>query len=195
MHRSEDLSAAGWLTRTGADPMRLLTLGPAGFAAYARLRFIPDPDGPGLSEADVELPEDHPSEIAQARAVLRGLAGHTQAPERCYFCVWEGYSGSFLDPELLANGPLLVLPHRRYVLFAGELADIERWEAEFGGGRPCAPPAFVWPADHRWCFTSDVDPHWAGIGASAAAIESLTARTDVDVVPASSDQAPPRYDS
>lgn len=48
--------------------------------------------------------------------------------------------------------------------------------------RNIPPPTFVWPADHRWCYSSDVDPRWAGIGASAAAIEPLTRRSDVDVV-------------
>ncbi|WUH91015.1 hypothetical protein OG900_13495 [Streptomyces sp. NBC_00433] len=191
MHRLTDLSAASWLTAADADPMRLITFGPAGFPAYARLRFIPDPAGPGMSEADAVLPDDHPSEIEQSRTVLLALG---DGAEPCFFCVWEGYEGSFLAPDLL-RGPLVELPHRRYVLFAGALGEIAAWEGHFGGGRPCPPPAFAWPADHRWCFTSDVDPHWAGIGASATAIDALTARTDVDAVPARPDQPPPAYDS
>lgn len=115
-------------------------------------------------EADVLLPDDHPSDIEQARTVLSALAGHTQAAAQCFYCVWDGWVGSSLDPELV-RGPLVVLPHRQYVLFAGDLGEIEQWEQEFGGGEPCPPPAFVWPADHQWGFTSDVDPHWAGIGA------------------------------
>lgn len=189
-----DLSAADWLASTNADPVRLITFGPAVFEAYGRLRYVPDPDAPGLSEADVFLPEDHPSDIRQAQIVLRALAEHTKAAAQCFFCVWDGYVGSFLDPEL-TRGPLVVLPHRQYVLFAGDLSEIERWEQEFGGGEPCPPPAFVWPADRRWCFTSDVDPHWAGIGASGAAIESLISRSDVDFVRALPDRAPMGYAS
>jgi hypothetical protein len=86
-----------------------------------------------------------------------------------------------------------VLPHREYALFTGDLGEINQWEKDFGDGRPCPPPAFVWPADHAWCFSSDVDPHWAGIGATSGAIEALTARTDVDVVPASPDRVPLAY--
>lgn len=190
----KDLSAADWLASTNADPVSLITFGPAGFEAYGRLRYVPDPDTPGLSEAEVFLSEDHPSDIRQARIVLRALAEHTQASAQCFFCVWDGYVGSFLDPEL-TRGPRVVLPHRQYILFAGDLSEIERWEQEFGGGEPGPPPAFVWPADRRWCFTSDVDPHWAGIGASAAAIESLIARSDVDIVRALPDQAPVGYAS
>ncbi len=139
------------------------------------------------------MPDDHATDIEQARTALRVLAGHTRSPDRCFFCVWEGYSGSFIDP-VLTRGPLVALPHRRYVLFTGALDEIANWEAHFGGGQPCAPPAFVWPADHRWCFASDVDPHWAGIGADDAAIQSLTARTDLDVVRASPAQTTPRYE-
>ena len=45
-------------------------------------------------------------------------------------------------------------------------------------------PAFVWPADHRWCFARNVDPHWAGIGAEQAAIDILLNAAELDVVPA-----------
>ncbi|HEY9522136.1 MAG TPA: hypothetical protein VIR33_02765 [Thermopolyspora sp.] len=194
LQRSEDTSAAAWLTASDASPECLITFGPAVFEAYARLRYIPDPDEHGMSEADVQLADDHPTDIEQARTVLQELAGYTKSAASCYFCVWEGYSGSFLDPDL-TRGPLVTVPHRRYVLFTGALADIAHWETEFGGGAPCPPPAFAWPADHRWCFTSDVDPHWAGIGASTAAVQSLTVRTDVDVVPALPERTVPRYDS
>jgi hypothetical protein len=188
----QDLSAADWLTSTDADPLRLITFGPAAFEAYARLRYIPDPDGPGMSESDVLVPEDHPSDIEQARIVLKALAEHTGTAAQCFYCVWDGWVGSSLDREL-SRGPLVVLPHRQYVLFAGDLGEIEQWEQQFGGGQPCPPPAFVWPSDHQWCFTSDVDPHWAAIGATGRVIDLLTARTDVDVVRASPEQTPLRY--
>ncbi len=184
---------AAWLSRGGVDPLRLVTLGPAGFAAYARLRYVPDPEGPGLSEADVQLPDGHLSDIDQARIVLDALAPYTGTAETCFFCIWEGYAGSFLSPEL-TPGPMVELPHRKYVLFGGALGDIHRWGA-WSDGEFCPPPAFVWPADRRWCFTSDVDPHWAGIGATGPAIDALVARTDVDVVTAAPDRTPPAYDS
>lgn len=190
----EDLSAADWLVGADVGWQRLVTFGPAGFEDYGRLRFVPDPDAPGLSEADVVILEDHPSDVDQTRTVLRALAAHTGTAAPYYYCVWDGYAGSFPDPELF-RGPLVPLPHRKYALFAGDLDGIERWEEELGGGMACPPPAFVWPADRRWCFTNDVDPHWAGIGGSVGAVEALIARTDVDVVRASPDRFPLGYDS
>jgi hypothetical protein len=61
------------------------------------------------------------------------------------------------------------------------------------GTGPIAPPAFVWPAVRRWCFTSDVDPHWAGIGASIAAINALVSEASLDVLPARPDERQPLY--
>jgi hypothetical protein len=92
------------------------------------------------------------------------------------------------------RGPLVDVPHRRYVLLRGPLDAIEAWETELGSGHPIAPPAFVWPADRRWCFTSDVDPHWAGIGAEQRAVDALVAAPHLDVVPAHPAATPPRYD-
>jgi hypothetical protein len=188
----DDLSAADWLLGTDADALRLITFGPAAFEAYGRLRYIPDPDAPGVAEADALVPDGHPSDIEQARIALRALAEHTRSSAQCFFCVWIGYGWSFSGQDL-AGGPLLVLPGREYALFTGDLGEINQWEKDFGGGEPCSPPAFVWPTDHAWCFTSDVDPHWAGIGATSGTIESLIVRTDVDVVTASPDQAPLAY--
>lgn len=90
-------------------------------------------------------------------------------------------------------GALVHLPHRSYALLRGSLEAIDGWEDELGGGQPIPPPAFVWPADRRWCFANDVDPHWAGIGAEDAAIKALLADPELDVVRARPDDAQPLY--
>ncbi|MEV8503733.1 hypothetical protein AB0368_02755 [Actinoplanes sp. NPDC051475] len=184
-----DTSAADWLVRSGTPAMRLITFGPAVFEAFARLRFIPDPTVPGQDETDVEMPDDHPSDITQTRRALHLLAGFTSTPQECYFCVWEGYSDIPLPP----HGPLVEIPHRRYALLRGALHDIDAWETDLGGGHPIAPPAFVWPADRRWCLAADVDPHWAGIGAERAAVDALVADPQLDVVPAQPADDQPLY--
>ncbi|HEX2893442.1 MAG TPA: hypothetical protein VHO29_05510 [Marmoricola sp.] len=90
-----DASVVDWITRSSWPWDRLVTFGPEGFDAYARLRVIPDPEH-------------------EARAEDR--------------------------------------------------------------------PAFVWPADQAWCPAFDVDPHWAGVGSSAAAVEALLVEPGLDVV-------------
>jgi hypothetical protein len=187
-----DTAAADWLVRSETPAEQLITFGPAGFEAFARLRFIPDPLNPDQDEANAVVPKEHPSDLEQARRALRLLARFTSTPQDCYFCLWEGYSDSPLPPQV-QRGRLVELPHRRYALLRGALQDIDRWETDLGAGQIIAPPAFVWPADHRWCLASDVDPHWAGIGAEQAAIDALLADPQLDVVPASPEGSQPHY--
>jgi len=93
-----DTAAASWLLRSDTPPMQLISFGPAGYEAFARLRFIPDPTSADQAEADVDMPDDHPSDITQARQALRRLASFTATPTDCYFGVWDGYSDLELPP-------------------------------------------------------------------------------------------------
>lgn len=86
-----DISAADWIAARDQPWQRVAEFGPPGFAAYARLRFLPDPAFEGQSENDVDLPADMPSETAQLRVVLGVLAQHTRTPDDCYFCLWDGW--------------------------------------------------------------------------------------------------------
>lgn len=186
--------------------------GPAGFPAYARLRFLPDPAFAGQREHDVETDEDGPSETALLRTVLETLARHTGTPDDCYFCLWEGWGDIWGDqgggrrrgpriapafPASVLQGPRVVVPARSYFLFHGPLADFGDWgAADWWPGQPrqdAWDPAFIWPADRAWCIADDVDPHWAGIGASASAVEELLADPRVDVVAADPRERQPWY--
>jgi hypothetical protein len=189
LRHAADLAAADWVT--GWSFEELVTFGRAGFEAYARLRFIPDPTRPGQDEADVQLPDDHPSDLDQARRALDHLGRHTATPDRCYFCIWDGY-GSFPASASRGDPPLLHLPHRSYALMEGPLDALRTWEAAWPTS-PLVPPALVWPADHRWCFVKDVDPHWAGIGASREAVAELLDDEALDVVTADPRQPQPYY--
>jgi hypothetical protein len=184
-----DVSAADWITASGAPWQRLVTFGPPGFAAYALLRS---------SE--------------QLGTLVDVLSGHTVDADDCYFCVWDGFG---IDPDDVvyadevvvreedpnarpglapARGPSrpeppkVVVPHRAYYLFHGSLSDISGWDAARGWpGRPRldgAEPAFVWPADRAWCVAKDVDPDWAGLGTGRDLMARLIADPRIDVVPA-----------
>lgn len=215
-----DLSAAEWLVDTDQPWPELVSFGPRGFPAYARLRFIPDPAHEGQRENDVVLDEDIPSETARLRVVLETLARHTSTPDDCYFCLWDGWSSDIeggdtllidqrtgsirkgrtiapaFPPEVL-HGPKVVVPNRAYYLFRGTLSDFGDWDAaEMWPGQPrgrMPDPAFIWPADHAWSIADDVDPHWAGIGASELAISELVADRRIDAVPADPQERPPSY--
>jgi hypothetical protein len=49
-----DLSPADWIVASDVPWPRLVTIGPAGFSAYARVRFIPDPSHDGQREIEAD---------------------------------------------------------------------------------------------------------------------------------------------
>ena len=191
-----NVSAADWIVQANIPWMQLVIFGPPDFPAYARLRFIPDPTRPGQAEGDVNIAEDHPSDMQQTKRALNYLRRFTATPEDCYFCIWEGYSNSYIPLSVL-EGPTVNIrgrtpyPDRRYFLIHGSLSDLGSWDETLGTS--AQPPAFAWPADHSWCLARDVDPHWAGIGAEQAAIETLLNAPELDVVPAQPTERQPTY--
>lgn len=191
LRRSTETSVADWFVNSGTPPEQLVHFGPEGYAGYARVRFLPDPSAPGLLETDAAVPDDHPLWITQARRALGVLALFPGGSDQCYFCIWEGVAGDFLSRADL-DGELVTIPHRRYVLFTGNLRNDFLRDHEVG--RRAVPlPALIWPADHSWFFASDVDSHWAGVGADRPAIDRLLADPGLDVVPARPDEQPPAY--
>ena len=197
-----DPSPAAWLTATEVPWRRLVDMGPAGFAAYARLRFIPDPQHPGQCENDVDVDGELPSEHARLQMALAVLGRHTGTPDEVYYCIWDGWGWSWRGRRadvrvgVTATGEL-DFAARSYFLVRGTLSDFDGWEIE--GATPSRPggsvpaPAFVWPADHAWCVANDVDPHYAGIGGSAAAIAQLLETPGLDVVRADPAAEQPAY--
>ncbi len=192
-----DLSVAQWILDElrRQNWWRLVTQGPLGFAAYARLLFIPDPAYAGMSENDYEAPDDGPLEEDLMRCTVELLAAHTTTPDECYCAIWDGWPSGVSQLEV----PKVSLPEnaREFVLLRGSLADLAtfrapEWLDEYG--RDDVPiPAYVWPADHAWCITADVDPHFATIGGSAAAIGALLTEPGLDVVRDDPDVEPPFY--
>ena len=191
-----DLSPADWIIASEVPWEQLVVFGPASFAAYARLRFLPDPSFDGQREIDADRDAAR-SATDQWRALFELLAAHTHTPDDCYFCLWEGWP----FPPRVRQLPKLSVPSgsrpaaRSYFLFRGPLSDACDWGApEFSsGGPPPYEPAFVWPADRAWCVANDVDPHWAGIGADATVIEQLVADRGLDAVVADPSDDQPAY--
>jgi hypothetical protein len=84
-----DLSPASWIVTSRSPWQRLVTFGPTGFPAYARVRFIPDPIHQGQRELEADL-DASPGETDQWRALLQLLAADTAHPDDCYLGLWEG---------------------------------------------------------------------------------------------------------
>lgn len=189
-----DLTVAEWITASEEPWWSLVTLGPPGFPAYARLRFIPDPAYEGQSEIDAARHSEVIPEIDQLRVAVETLLQHTDAPAEGRLLIWDGW-GEEAFPDTIGRAARAAVPHREYSVWTVSLPDFvsgaveASWEARTGRDMP--PPAFIWPADRAWCITQDVDPHWAGIGAEQAAIDPLVNDPRLDVVPVDPDQKMP----
>ena len=169
-----DLAAAEWIVRSDRSWPQLVSVGPPGFDAYARLRFLPDPVRPDQSENDVEAHWG----TDQLPGLWAVLATHTTTPDRCYFCVWEGFGRAEPAPDddavylhdqdaevplaaadarpglapataapSMLQVPKVVLPNRAYWMFRGPLAGVGAWDTAQG-----------WPGQHR---LDEVDPAFA----------------------------------
>jgi hypothetical protein len=188
-------SAAAWITSSDLAWHRLVGLGPSGFDAYARLRFLPDPLYNGQPEITLDNPEA-PSEHELLHTTLEVLRQHTTTTDEVYFCLWDGWGSDAFPPSVL-NGVRVVVPNRAYFMLRGTLSDFGTWHApETPATQPgfdLPDPAFIWPGDHAWCIANDVDPHYAGIGATSRAVQQLLAHPELDIVSTDPGKEPPYY--
>ena len=160
---SSDLSSAQWIVQSDVPWLRLVTFGPAGFEAAARLRFLPDPAFQGQSENDVQ-PDDDRSDVERIQLLLELLGAKSRTPNDCYFCLWDGYGELYAPSPISAArrhadrasnleepsarpglapvsfaappvlaAPKLVLPYRAYYLFRGALAESGEWGSRVQG--------------------------------------------------------------
>src|SRR5947209_5752027 len=83
-----DLSPADWIVASDLPWQRLVTFGPAGFPAYARVRFIADPIREDQQESEAD-PHASPEEVDQWPSLLKLLAAATEDADDCYFGLWE----------------------------------------------------------------------------------------------------------
>ena len=194
-----DISAANWLVGQDLPWYQLTASGPIGFPAYARLRFIPDPTYEGQRENDAESPADaltptddgYLTENDQFKIVAEILSPYTSTPDDCFFCLWDGWGWDAVGDDL----SMVKIPNRDYWLFRGALTDLGNWGSAVKTERheTVQNPAFMWPADHAWCVTGDVDPHFAVIAGPAEAIDLIIADPRLDAVVDDPNVPPPRY--
>lgn len=194
-----DVSPADWFARSDEPWQRLCTLGPAGFAAYARVFHPAVPDEDTIDHEALAALGGTIEDVILGR-LLRVLAAHTSTRDDCFFGLWEGFGdihGSpavtvvgrdapgrprmvvppAFPPEVL-DGPRVRSPARDYLLFRGLLGQAGDWgAADLWPGQPreVSIPNLMWPADHAWFFAFDVDDVWAGVGGSREPIDAVAA--------------------
>jgi hypothetical protein len=125
------------------------------------------------------------------------LRRHTSTPDRCWFCLWEGYgylTGSVVELtswKLDSGEPLpglpvkripppklqrsrVRLPGRDYLLFSGTVEQGDAWQDG---------PNLWWPDDRAWCVASEIDLDYTLVGGSAELCAELASYGAVAVAP------------
>ena len=210
LHHEPDASKAQWFTRSRDPWDKLCSVGPSGFAQYARLFH---PLQPGDHEGDRQslLNVEGDLEAGALKHLVMVLARHTTTPHDCLFGLWEGFgdiqgspSIAVVDweargprasrrtqpaippafpPDVMA-GPRVSIPARDYLLFRGPLSQAGQWgAADLRPGHPriINSPNLIWPVDRAWFVATEIDLPWTGIGGSAQLIQDLMAEAALDV--------------
>jgi hypothetical protein len=176
------------------------------------------PIGPGTQFHSIALPPERPpGEVPfsglsplggnphppDAMVLSELLRGATETPERCFFCLWDGYGwerGSRVlaqrgeppvwrpgpIPEEVLRGPRVQHPIRNYLLYSGAVEAVIA--PELLGDRNLQAANLWWPADHAWCVASDIDLSWTYVGGTRAVIDRLLADERIETVPAGIDE-------
>lgn len=150
-------------------------------------------------ENDVEswnAPREGTLDAAQVRALVTLLSRHTSTPERCLFCLWDGYGyftpGATLvftsfwpegepqvppPPQPLPTPPRarVRMPGRDYMLFTGSVDQAEGW---------LSGPNLWWPEDRAWCVASEIDLPYTYVGGTRRLIGDILADPALEALPA-----------
>ncbi|HET9782497.1 MAG TPA: hypothetical protein VFR33_12055 [Candidatus Dormibacteraeota bacterium] len=127
------------------------------------------------------------------------LRRHTATPNRCWFCLWDGY-GELHGPPAVSHQysfwaadvpeserrppppppkPTLSesrvhLPHRDYLLFTGRVQQGDGWHDG---------PNLWWPDDRAWCVANEIDLDYTLVGGSEELCADLIEEGAIAVSP------------
>jgi hypothetical protein len=136
--------------------------------------------------------------LADAEALAELVRQWTTTPERCWFCLWNGYdwSGTVLTapgeagaplpdpdpvPAAVWSGPQVHLPHRDYLLYTGPVEAVSTAAALTDRA---LTPNLWWPADRAWCVATEIDLAWTYVGGPAGLIEAILDDQRLEALPA-----------
>jgi len=159
------------------------------------------------TDGDVQVGRLVPSALSALIDVLAPATGG----QDCFHALWEGWGwvdGAGVKvlssnddghtepvpaPELGVSGevwamPRLRLPHRDYLLFRGPLqAALDMgWHGSPGGFEPQSP-SLLWPANHSWCVSTEIDFDSTLVGGSEDLISAMLTAPGLDAWPVEPD--------
>jgi hypothetical protein len=111
-----------------------------------------------------------------AEVLAELLRPWTMTPDRCWFCVWDGYGWI-----AAGDGPRVRLPARDYLLYRGP---VEAAVANVGLAGQQQTANLWWPEDRAWCVATEIDLAWTYVGGQAGLIEHLVSDDRIEALPA-----------
>jgi hypothetical protein len=176
---------------------RGLTLGPeTGFLEISGL----DVESSAWDEA---VPSDGNLPREQLDALVAAIDAFTATPDRCLFCMWDGYGfwwkdahGPLVSPgtdqeelieegrqaetldRLLAGTPRAHTQHRDYFLFRGPLS----WAGSLVPDPWPQSPNIWWPEDRAWCVATEIDGYSTYIGGDRACVAAVLRSPGLEVL-------------
>jgi hypothetical protein len=101
-----------------------------------------------------------------AEVLVEILKRQTDAPQHCFFGIWDGYGGL---SDFVRAGPTFNLPNRRYHLLAGPI------ETLVESGNPLFEEwaNLWWPEDRAWGVATEIDMVSTYVGGDRACIVRL----------------------
>jgi len=111
-----------------------------------------------------------------AEVLAELLRAWTTTPDRCWFCLWDGYGWI-----AVRDGPRVRLPARDYLLYRGP---VEAAVAAVGLAGHQQTANLWWPEDREWCVATEIDLSWTYVGGEAGLIERLVSNDRIEALPA-----------
>jgi len=203
-----DVSPAEWFVDDAASPLPL-HLGPAGFESYVRVlhsQMGPDDDRyeghleEHLLRALCDVLAKHTTTPDDCYFGLWDGYGELYGGDSTLFLTafsgpmrWPGRMFGKEKPPSppppafapsVLDGPKVAFFHD-YLLFGGPLSDAGEWGAASYGHsirRDINSPNLMWPADHAWFVTTNIESTWTGVGGTKELIDDLLAEPRLEVV-------------
>lgn len=104
------------------------------------------------------------------------LARHTDAVDRCWFAVWNGFGAT---RDVVRSASTFRLPNREYYLLGGLLSGVTEnaldppWEQS---------PNLWWPDDRAWFVATEIDLNTTYIGCSEACRDEILATPELEAL-------------
>jgi hypothetical protein len=112
-------------------------------------------------------------------ALIEILRDATATPERCWFCIWDGYGVGIPTP-------LVEHTYRSYGLYEGDIdVAMVLLDPPFDHS-----PNLWWPDDRSWIVATEIDYAWTYVGGSSSLIAQVLRSPSLEALPVSLSDMP-----